>query len=105
LKKPINIFFEIVSLIILMIGGGFYSISFKYETSWLLALALVVYTVGIISITVRTSLNKQGDRRAVSTFLFGMACGLCYGILLSLMLPDAANLNIILRASGILIWE
>jgi hypothetical protein len=104
LKKSINISFEIAFLIILMIGGGFYSISSKYGTSWLLALALVVYAVGIISITLRTSLKKQGDRRAVSTFFFGLACGICYGALLSLVLPEAANLNVLMIVSGILVW-
>jgi hypothetical protein len=104
LKKPINIIFEIVFLIILMIGGGFYTISSKHETSWLFALVLVVYTIGIISITLRTSLYKQGERRAMSTFLFGLACGGCYGVLLSLILPEAANLNIVMIASGILVW-
>jgi len=103
LKKPINIIFEIASLIILLIGGA-YSISYNYETSWLFALALIVYVVGILSITVRTSLKKQGDRRAVSAFLFGLACGLSYGVLLSLLLSDAANLNIAMRALGTLLW-
>jgi len=104
LKKPINILIEVVFLIILLIGGGFYIVSFKHEPSLLLALVLVIYAVGIISITVRTVLNKQGDRRAVSTFLFGMACGLCYGVLLSLMLPDAASLSIVVIILGILLW-
>ena len=104
MTKPINIIGELGSLIILLIGGSFYSITFKHEPSWLLALILIVYSVGIISITVRASINKQGDRRTVSTFLFGMACGLGYGGLLSLLIPDAARLGFVLRTSGILLW-
>jgi hypothetical protein len=96
--------FEIAILIILMIGGSFFIISPKYEGSWMLALILVIYALGIISITLRTSFRRQGERRAVSTFLFGLVCGLCYGFLLLIILPEAANLNVVMMTSGMLVW-
>lgn len=104
MKKPINILFEVLILTIFVIAGAGYSAFFRQDTSWLLALVLMLYVAGIVSITIRTLLKKQSDRRSVSVFLFGLSCGLCYGILLSFMDQHAENLNFILMLLGICLW-
>lgn len=104
MKKPINIIFETLTLILLALWGTICIIFARCDSSLLLALNVVVYSAGIMSIVVRTQLSKQIERRGMSSCLFGFLCGLWYGTSVAFMSPDAAELPGIMITGGIILW-
>lgn len=104
LKKPINITFETLTLILIAILETIWIIFVRRDASLVLALNIVVYSGGIISIVVRTQVSKERERRSISSFLFGFLCGLWYGTALAFFSSDTIELPGKLLTMGIILW-
>ncbi len=103
MKKPINIAFELLSIIVI-IFLWLLNIFKNFDDTWILAALLITYLIGIISITMRTRINKKEDQRFVSVYMFGLFNGACFGGLLFLLDTHTLNVGSHILLIGVLLW-
>jgi len=103
MKKPINIAFELVAIIII-IFMWLLNIFKSFDKTWILTALLITYLIGIISITMRTLIKKKEDQRFSSAFIFGLFNGACFGIFLFFLDTHTQYIDSYLLLIGVPLW-
>ena len=103
MKKPINIAFELLLIIVIMFSW-LLNIFENFDDTWILAALLITYLIGVISITMRTRINKKEDQRFVSVYMFGLFNGVCFGGLLFLLDTHTLNVGSHILLIGVILW-